>query len=143
MGRTLVAFLSHGKAVSIPIYNFDTHEVVGERRCVPLPLIVVEGIFVFHNPALQKLLDLKIWVDAGDDLRYDRRIARDTKERGRSLEEVRTRYATDVKPGYQKFIRPLRSEADVIFENNGRDASLKPKIIDMLLSYVERIPPAQ
>jgi uridine kinase len=131
--------LKSGHEVTMPFYNYDAHRVEGEKLCKSGPLIVVEGIFALANRRLRKELDIKVWVDSGEDLRYERRMRRDTIERGRDVQDVLARYASDVKPGYQKYIRPLRIEADVIFENNGRDLLQRPMIVEMLLSYVDKI----
>jgi len=131
--------LKNGNEVTIPTYNFETHKKYGDRVCKPAQLIIVEGLFIFANERLRREIDIKIWVDTGEGLRYQRRINRDTIERGRDFEEVLKRYDDDVLPGYQKFVLPLRSYADVIFENNGRDKDWHPLILDILLSYVDTI----
>ncbi len=134
-----LALLKSGSEINIPCYSYETHSVAGSRLCCPKSLIVVEGIFVFANERLRRELDVKIWIDAGEDMRYERRMRRDTLERGRDINEVLERYANDVRPGYKKYIRPLREYADFIYENNGRNLDQQPKFIEMLLAYVDQL----
>jgi uridine kinase len=126
--------LKNGQEIRMPFYNYETHRVDGTRTCAPAPIIVVEGMFVFASERLRKELGLKVWVDAGEDLRYERRMRRDTTERGRDVQDVRARYASCVTPGYQKYVAPLRRAADIVFENNGSDVTAHPLVIDLLLS---------
>lgn len=135
---TDLALLKNGQTVRMPVYDFDTHQQVGEKVCQPNRVIVVEGIFVFANPALRELLDVKVWVSAQEDIKLDRRIMRDTHERGRTQDDIINQYNRDVSPGYQKYIYPLRQKADVIYENNGQDADEVPRIVELLLAYAAR-----
>jgi uridine kinase len=133
-----LTLLKSGKDILVPVYDFETHSVKGEKLCKHNPLIVVEGIFVFFNPWFRKQLDIKVWVSAERDLKLDRRLRRDTTERGRTTEEVLDRYAKDVGPGFHKFIQPLKSQADIIYENNGRDKDKLPKAVELLIAYATR-----
>jgi uridine kinase len=123
----------------IPIYRFETNRREGSGTCKPAPIIVVEGVFAFANERLRKEFDVKVWIEASYNRRYERRITRDTQERSRDLQEIIDRYAEDVDPGYQKFVQPLREHADIIFQNNGRNREVEPILLNMLLSYVERL----
>jgi uridine kinase len=136
-----LVLLKAGREVTIPIYNFDTHEKVGEKVCKPAPLIVVEGLFAFANKTFRNEIDIKVWVNAGDVLRHQRRVRRDTQERGRDVLEVLNRYEEDVVPGFEKFIKPLQEYADLVLENNGRNSDQKPLVVDMLMSYIHRVKP--
>jgi uridine kinase len=80
----------------------------------------VEGIFVFHFPEIAKLIDLKVFVDAKEHIKIKRRIIRDNNERGYDLDDVLYRWEHHVAPTYDKFIKPLRSEADLIINNHHR-----------------------
>jgi uridine kinase len=80
----------------------------------------VEGIFVFYFPEIARLIDLKIFVDAKEHVKIKRRIIRDNNERGYDLDDVLYRWEHHVAPTYDKFILPLRSEADIIINNNSR-----------------------
>lgn len=113
--------LRAGEAVQIPLYNFERHRREGTRLCQPARVLVVEGIFAFADPRLRACLDLKVWVEAGEVCRLERRLERDTRERGRDVGEVLQRYRSEVVPGFCRFIAPLRGFADLIFENDGQD----------------------
>ncbi len=84
----------------------------------PAPIIIVEGIFVFHFPEINRLLDLKVFVDAKEHLKLHRRILRDIDERGFSLEDVLYKYTHQVVPAYEKYIAPYQHDADLIIPNN-------------------------
>jgi uridine kinase len=84
----------------------------------PAPVVVVEGIFVLYYPELAALLDLKIFIDAKDHIKLKRRIIRDKVERGYDLDDVLYRYENHVMPTYEKYIKPFKSEADLIIPNN-------------------------
>lgn len=84
----------------------------------PAPVVVVEGIFVLYYPELAELLDLKIFIDAKDHIKLKRRIIRDKVERGYDLDDVLYRYEMHVMPTYEKYIKPFKSEADLIVPNN-------------------------
>lgn len=131
--------LMSGHEIQVPIYNFETSKREGVRVCEPAPIILIEGVFAFANETLRKEIDIKVWIDAADDRRFERRLTRDTQERGRDLQKILDRYAEDVTPGYQKFVHPLREYADIIIQNNGRNSEFEPILLNMLLAYVERI----
>jgi uridine kinase len=133
--------LKAGREVIIPIYDFETHKKVGEKVCKPAPLLVVEGLFAFANQVFRDEIDIKVWVNAGDVLRHQRRVRRDTQERGRDVLEVLNRYEEDVVPGFERFIKPLQDYADLVLENNGRNSDQKPLVVDMLMSYIHRVKP--
>jgi uridine kinase len=78
----------------------------------------VEGIFVFYYPEIAKLLDLKIFIDAREHIKFSRRISRDKAERGYDIEDVMYRYEKHVAPTYEKYIEPFKHEADFVIPNN-------------------------
>ncbi|GAB3175989.1 uridine kinase [Telluribacter humicola] len=84
----------------------------------PLPIIIVEGIFVYYYPEVARLIDLKIFVDTKEYVKIKRRIIRDNNERGYDLDDVLYRWEHHVAPTYEKYIKPLRSEADIVINNN-------------------------
>lgn len=84
----------------------------------PAPIIIVEGIFVFYFPEVADLLDLRVFIDAKEHVKLTRRIARDKIERGYGLEDVLYRFEHHVAPNYEKYIAPLRDEADIVIPNN-------------------------
>jgi uridine kinase len=98
----------------------------------PAPIIIVEGLFVFHYPAIKAMFDLKLFVYAEENLKIIRRIRRDQVERGYPIEDVLYRYEHHIVPSYQQFIEPYLKEADLIFNNN---QSLEPSL-QVLTGYL-------
>jgi uridine kinase len=86
----------------------------------PAPVIILEGIFVFHYPEVRELLDLRVFIHAKEDLKVIRRIKRDQVERNYPLEDVLYRYARHVSPAFERYIKPYQEEADIIINNNLR-----------------------
>ena len=84
----------------------------------PAPVVIIEGIFVFHFADVSRLMDLKIFIDADEHIKLIRRIQRDKIERNYPLEDVLYRYQHHVFPSYQKFILPYKSECDIVINNN-------------------------
>ena len=111
--------ISNGESVTVKEYTFNNPKV--EPTWItynPSPIILVEGLFVFHHPGISKLLDLKIFVDADEHIRLSRRIRRDAAERGYQLDEVLDYYTKYVAPMYRKYIEPYRDECDLVLPNN-------------------------
>lgn len=114
-----VAMLKNGETVTRQEYTFNNPEVTpANLTFVPAPIIVVEGIFVFHYPEVTRHLDLKVFIDAEEHIKLKRRIIRDRVERGYDLEDVLYRYEQHVAPTYHKYIEPFKSEADLVIPNN-------------------------
>lgn len=114
--------LRQGRSVAIPIYDFRTHTRTAETRLVtPEPVILVEGILIFADRDLRQLFDVKIFVDTDPDIRFIRRLVRDMKERGRSLDSVVEQYLTTVRPMHLEFIEPSKRYADVIIPEGGHN----------------------
>jgi len=84
----------------------------------PAPIVVVEGLFLFHFHRLFDQLDLKIFIDADEKIKLQRRLARDTKERGIDEELVRYQWVNHVQPAYDKFLKPFKNQADIVINNN-------------------------
>jgi len=99
--------LRSGQVVEIPVYNFTTHaRTTRTLRVEPQPIVLVEGILIFAEPDLFELMDVKIFVDTAPDVRFIRRLQRDIKERGRTLESVIRQYETSVRPMHLEFVEP-------------------------------------
>ncbi|MFZ5813885.1 MAG: uridine kinase [Bacillota bacterium] len=110
-----VRALKAGKAIDRPVYNFSTY--LREEFTVhvePLEIVVVEGFMVLENPDLRKLYDLRVFVDTDADVRILRRIIRDMRERGRTLDSVINQYLDTVKPMHEAFVEPTKRYANVI-----------------------------
>jgi uridine kinase len=130
--------LLSGKEIRLPVYDYETHKVVGESICMPTPILIIEGLFVFTDKRLLDKMDLKIWVDADETLRYKRRLNRDLINRGDNIEEINTRYQSDVKPAFEKYIKPYKQYAQIIYLNNltkKEDISSLTKIILSFLNF--------
>jgi uridine kinase len=119
-------FLSHvqtlraGQPIGMPVYDFATHERRQETVQVePCPILLLEGILIFVDPALRQLMDLRIFVDTADDLRFIRRLQRDVTERGRSVDLVIRQYLETVRPMHEQFVEPSKRYADVIIPEGG------------------------
>jgi len=111
--------LCKGKTVTRQEYVFN-NELAEPRTLVfkPAPVIIVEGLFVFHYKELRKMLDLRIFLHAKDNLKVVRRIKRDRVERNYPLEDVLYRYEHHVLPAYEKYVEPYKEKADIIVNNN-------------------------
>lgn len=105
---------------------------------MPAPIIIVEGIFVFHLTEISDLLDLKIFIDAKEHLKFHRRIARDQLERGYPLEDILYKYTNHVAPAYEKYIEPYRHEADLIIPNNKiYQQGEIPTAVEVIIAYLK------
>jgi len=112
--------LRAGRPIEQPVYDFTFHVRRPEtKRIEPRPIILVEGILVFENPKLRSLMDLKIYVDTADDLRFIRRLTRDISERGRTVQSVITQYLETVRPMHLEFVEPSKRYADIIIPEGG------------------------
>ncbi|MHD0397555.1 uridine kinase [Staphylococcus simulans] len=112
--------LRNGKPVEVPTYDYVNHTRSAETIAFqPKDVIIVEGIFALENKTLRDLMDVKIYVDTDADLRILRRLMRDTKERGRSMESVIEQYMSVVRPMHNQFIEPTKRYADIIIPEGG------------------------
>lgn len=112
--------LKNWKAIERPVYDFTIHNRVAETVTVmPAKVMVVEGILIFENQELLDLFDIKVFVDTDADVRILRRILRDVKERGRSLDSVVNQYLTTVKLMHEQFVEPSKKKADIIVPEGG------------------------
>jgi uridine kinase len=121
--QLLIAHLQELKArqaIDIPVYDFTTHTRTAETRHVePHRVLLLEGILIFVDPALRRLMDVKIFVDTDADIRFIRRLERDIAERGRTMQSVIRQYLGTVRPMHQEFVEPSKRYADVIIPEGG------------------------
>ncbi len=101
----------------------------------PHPVILVEGILIFVEPALREILDFKVYVDTDADLRLIRRLGRDMSERGRSVQDVLRQYLETVRPMHLEFVEPSKRWADVIIPEGGENRVA----LDMVVARVEKL----
>jgi uridine kinase len=117
--------LRSGVAVEKPLYDFANHLRSDETiRVAPAPVVLVEGILVLSEPELRSELDLKIFVDTDADLRLARRLERDIKERGRSVDSVLDQYFATVRPMHLEFVQPSRRYSDLIIPEGYNPAAV-------------------
>lgn len=107
--------LKDGLTVEMPVYDFKTHTRSSEVDVLnPRPVVMVEGILIFAEPRILDLLDIRIFVDTPDDVRFIRRLQRDIRERGRTVESVISQYYASVRPMHMEFVEPSKRHADMI-----------------------------
>jgi uridine kinase len=128
--RKLVA----GEAIEKPVYDYVQHTRREETtRVEPAHVIILEGILVLEPPRLRDLMDIKIFVDTEADVRIIRRLLRDMRERGRTLESVIDQYLKTVRPMHLQFVEPTKRYADIIIPEGGANRVA----LDMLVAKVE------
>ena len=126
--------LKRGEAIDCPIYDYAIHNRSSEtRRVEATPVILLEGILIFDSAEICSMLDLKIFVDTDADVRILRRIIRDVKKRGRTLESVVSQYLTTVKPMHEAFVEPSKKRADIIIPEGGKN----PIAYGMIINRIE------
>ena len=110
--------LLDGESVEIPIYDFSIHTRRNQRKLVkPRKIIVIEGILTLYFESLRKLMDIKVFVDTPEKIRFNRRLSRDVKERGRTTNSVTNQYEKTVQPMYDQFVKPSRKFANIIIND--------------------------
>ncbi|MDD6365225.1 MAG: uridine kinase [Bacteroidales bacterium] len=131
-----LAQLKDGKAIEQPVYSYITcsRSKTETVTVEPADVIIIEGILIFTCKALRDLMDIKIFVDADDDDRLMRVMARDIVERGKTVEWVIERYSKTVKPMYLQFIEPSKRYADIIIPQGGHNKVA----IDVISATIEK-----
>ena len=126
--------LKQGKEIVCPVYDYTIHDRVEKTEIIkPAPVVIVEGILIFWEKELCDLMDIKIFVDADADERILRRIRRDVRDRGRTLESVTDQYLKTVKPMHEQFVEPSKKNADIIIPRGGHNQVA----MDMVIKRVE------
>ncbi|MCH5151564.1 MAG: uridine kinase [Clostridiales bacterium] len=125
--------LKAGKAIEHPTYDFSQYRRNPEwKKTDSAEIILVEGILIFTDKHLCELCDIKLFVDADADVRFIRRLTRDVKERGRSMDSVINQYLTTVKPMHEQFVEPSKAKADLIIPQGGHNEIAITMIIDAI-----------
>lgn len=128
--------LKNGNSVDKPIYDFVTQSrQIKTEHIEPANIIIVEGIMAFAIQKLQKMFDIKVFVDTPDDIRFIRRVKRDIEERGRSLDSVVTQYLESVRPMHLAFVEPSKRFADIIIPEGGYN----DVAFDILMSKIKQL----
>ncbi|MBP3423712.1 MAG: uridine kinase [Alistipes sp.] len=131
--------LKSNVAIEHPVYSFVEHNRTEEKVAVkPSKVIIIDGILIFENKELRELMDIKVFVDTDADLRLARRILRDVRDRGRSMESVISQYTTTVKPMHEEFVEPSKKYADVIIPEGGFNSVAVQMLIQNIRSIVEK-----
>jgi uridine kinase len=114
--------LKAGGSVELPIYDFRTHTRLNDTVVIePKPIVIIEGILIFVDPRLLEQMDIKVFVDTPDDIRFIRRLRRDIAERGRTVDSVIEQYLNTVRPMHMQFVEPSKRYADVIIPEGGHN----------------------
>ena len=130
--------LKEGKSVVCPVYDYTIHDR-SDRTVVinPAPVVVVEGILIFESRELCDMMDIKLFVDTDADVRILRRILRDVRDRGRSLESVIDQYLTTVKPMHEQFVEPSKRNADLIVPVGGYNRVALDMVLQRVKVHIE------
>ncbi|MBI3404966.1 MAG: uridine kinase [Acidobacteria bacterium] len=133
-----VQALRAGQAIERPVYDFTTDRRKPETvQLDPRPALLIEGILLFENAALRELMDIKIFVDTDADIRFIRRLGRDLRERGRTVESVVQQYTATVRPMHIEFVEPSKRFADVIIPEGGHNEVGIDLVIQKIRSLVK------
>jgi len=128
--------LKSGQSIEMPTYDFVHHRRTQETiHVLPQKVVLFEGIMIYTNKAVRDLIDLKIFVDTPDDIRFIRRLLRDIKERGRTLDSVIEQYMGVVRPGHFEFIEPTKAFADIIIPEGGANE----RALNVLVSFINSV----
>ena len=131
--------LLNNKPIEKPIYDFERHTRREETITVnPKEVIILEGILILNDEDIRNLCDIKIFVDTDSDVRVIRRITRDIKERGRTLDSVIDQYMTTVRPAHLQFVEPSKKYADIIIPEGGYNKVAIDIIVTKINSILDK-----
>ncbi|MCH4038510.1 MAG: uridine kinase [Lachnospiraceae bacterium] len=131
--------LKMGHSVECPVYDFTIHDRSSSTLTIrPSRVIIVEGILIFASEELRNLMDIRIFVDTDADVRILRRIRRDVRERGRSLESVINQYLDTVKPMHEAFVEPSKRYADIIIPEGGQNQVAVDMVIGRVQAHLDQ-----
>ena len=130
--------MKSGKSIEKPLYDFELHNRKKETLLVEAKeVVILEGILILSEEEIRDLLDIKVFVDTDSDVRIIRRILRDIKERGRSLDSVIYQYMKTVRPAHLQFIEPSKKYADIIIPEGGYNDVAIDLIYQKIKSIIE------
>ena len=131
--------LRRGENIQCPVYDYTIHNRSDQTlEVLSTRVILVEGILIFVDPALRELMDIKVFVDTDADVRILRRLLRDVKERGRTLDSVVNQYLVTVKPMHEAFVEPSKKYADIIVPQGGRNQVALDMLVERIRRHVEK-----
>ena len=126
---------SKGSKINIPIYDFSNHVRLGETVSISnAKIIIVEGILALHFSQLRKLYTLKVFMDTPENIRLERRLVRDVKERGRTVKSIKDQYNTTVLAMHNKYVEPSKIFSDLILDGEDNINNIVNKIEDLIKS---------
>ena len=129
--------LKKGHAVKCPVYDYTIHDRTDKTVTIqPTRVVIVEGILIFESRELCEQMDIKIYVDTDADVRILRRIVRDVRDRGRSLESVINQYLTTVKPMHEQFVEPSKRRADIIIPEGGHNQVALEMVVERVRAHL-------
>ena len=132
--------LKAGKAVECPVYDYSIHDRTDKTVTIqPARVVIVEGILIYESRELCREMDIKLYVDTDADVRILRRIVRDVRDRGRSLESVVDQYLTTVKPMHEQFVEPSKRNADIIIPEGGHNQVAMDMVIERVRAHLARM----
>ena len=128
--------LGSGRATTLPVYDFSTHSRALETEQVePAPIVLVEGILVLAVPGLRELFDYTVYVDTAEDIRLARRVERDQRKRGRSIDQILFQYHQTVKPMHDQHVEPSKSGVDLLLRGDGSFEEAAERLLKAILAY--------
>ena len=131
--------LKQGKSIRCPVYDYSIHDRTDQTVLIrPTRVIIVEGILIYESLELCKEMDIKIYVDTDADVRILRRIVRDVRDRGRSLDGVIDQYLNTVKPMHEQFVEPSKRRADVIIPQGGHNQVALEMVIERVRAHLAK-----
>lgn len=131
--------LKNGNYIEKPVYDYEIHNRKKETIIVePKEIVIVEGLLVLYEEKIRELLDIKIYVDTDADIRILRRIFRDMKERGRTLESIIAQYINTVRPAHEQFVEPSKKYADIIVTEGGNNLVAVDLMVTKIKSLLEQ-----
>ena len=130
-----ISALKRGSAVDCPVYDFTQHTRSKEVMHIePRPIIIIDGILIFSEPSLREIMDMRIYVECDADERILRRVRRDTRERGREIDDIIEQYLATVKPMHNAHVEPTKTYADIIINGGMNSVAL-----DVVRSKIENL----
>lgn len=131
--------LKNGEEVRCPVYDYTIHDRSQKTVLIkPSKVVVIEGILIFQSKELCDLMDIKIFVDTDADVRIIRRIVRDVRDRGRSLESIVNQYLTTVKPMHEQFVEPSKRKADIIIPEGGHNQVALEMVLQRVKGHLDK-----
>ncbi len=131
--------LIQGNKIEKPTYDYVNHtRAAATETCFPCDVLILEGLFVLEDENLRSLLDIKVFVDTDADVRFIRRLLRDVKERGRSLESVVSQYVNTVRVMHESFVEPSKRYADIIIPEGGENKVAVDLLTTKISSIINR-----